>query len=235
MRACAKQHLAAAKYGETNHLRSHYYALLLIAFNWRADTAAARAAYDAARAIEDPTWPARVLTYGAMTEGALSMCAGRLIEARAAYGRAVRLALLTSERQALAATVSMVELDIACGNTEAALQLGRPLVLSLRHLGRRETRFELLVLTFSALLLEGQVEEARSVGAELLELALRIDTGRLYLALDAMSLLACLERRFGAAAQIALYADLTHEVQGRLMESRSMRGCSPICGGEQPR
>jgi predicted ATPase/DNA-binding winged helix-turn-helix (wHTH) protein len=206
--------LAAAKYAETHHVRSHYYALLLIAFNWRADTAAARAAFDAARAVEDPAWPSRVLTYGAMTEGALLMCAGKLVEARAAYERAVRLALLTSERQALAATVSMVELDIACGNTAAALQLGRPLVLSLRHLGRRETRFELLVLTFSALLLEGQVEEARSMGAELFELALRIDTSRLYLALDAMALLACMERRFAAAAQIALYADLTHEVHG---------------------
>ena len=206
--------LAAAKYAETNHPRSHYYALLLIAFNWRADTAAARAAFDAARAIEDPAWPTRVLTYGAMTEGALLMYAGRLAEARAAYERAVRLALLTSERQALAATVSVVELDIACGNTAAALQLGRPLVLSLRHLGRRETRFELLVLAFSALLLERQVEEARSMGAELFELALRIDTSRLYLALDAMALLACLERRFAAAAQIALYADFTHEFHG---------------------
>jgi tetratricopeptide (TPR) repeat protein len=206
--------LAAAKYAETHHVRSHYYALLLIAFNWRADTAAARAAFDAARTMEDPTWPARILTYGAMTEGALLMCAGRLAEARAAYERAVRLALLTSERQALAATVSIVELDIACGNTEAALQLGRPLALSLRHLGRRETRFELLVLTFSALLLAGEVEEARSTGAELFELALRIDTSRLYLALDAMALLACLERRFEAAARIALYADFTHEIHG---------------------
>lgn len=206
--------LAAAKYAETQHTRSHYYALLLIAFNWRADTTAAWAAYDAARAMEDPTWPSRVLTYGAMTEGALLMCAGKLVEARASYERAVRLALLTSERQALAATVSMVELDIACGNTEAALQLGRPLVLSLRHLGRRETRFEVLVLTFSALILEGQIEEARSMGAELYELALRLDTSRLYLALDAMALLACMEQRFALAAQIALYADSTHLVHG---------------------
>ena len=231
--------LAAAKYAATDDLRSHYYALLLSAFNWRADTAAARAAFDAARSIEDPTWPSRVLTYGAMTEAALLMCAGKLVEARASYERAVRLALLTSERQALAATVSVVELDIACGNTAAALQLGRPLVLSLRHLGRRETRFELLVLTFSALLLEDQIEEARSMGAELFELALRIDTSRLYLALDAMALLACMERRFAAAARIARYADFTHEVHGlvrrRPAEERMRRavvtaldeGCGP--------
>ena len=206
--------LAAAKYAETSHVRSHYYSLMQIAFNWRVDTSAARAAFDAARTLEDPAWPARILTYGAMTEGALLMSAGKLVEARAAYERAVRLALLTSERQALAASVCMVELDIACGNTAAALQLGRPLALSLRHLGRRETCFELLVLMFSALLITREMDEARSIGAELLALALRIDTSRLYTALDAMTLLACEERRYDAAARIAVYADLTHEVHG---------------------
>ena len=142
------------------------------------------------------------------------MSAGKLLEARAAYERAVRLALLTSERQALAASVSMVELDIACGNTGAALQLARPLALSLRHLGRRETCFELLVLMFSALLIDGEIDEARSIGAELFALALRIDTSRLYSALDAMALLACEEGRYEAAARIAVFADLTHHVHG---------------------
>jgi predicted ATPase/DNA-binding winged helix-turn-helix (wHTH) protein len=206
--------LAAAKYAETSHVRSHYYALMQIAFNWRVDTSAARAAFDAARVLEDPAWPSRILTYGALTEGALLMSAGKLAAARAAYERAVRLALLTSERQALAASVSIVELDIACGNTAAALQLARPLALSLRHLGRRETCFELLVLMFSALLSGGEIDEARSVGAELFSLALRIDTSRLYSALDAMALLACQERLYEAAARIAVYADLTHHVHG---------------------
>jgi hypothetical protein len=144
----------------------------------------------------------------------LLMSAGQFLEARAAYERAVRLALTTSERQALAATVCMVELDIACGSIAAALQLGRPLALSLRHLGRRETRFELLVLTFSALLLAGELSEARATGAELCDLALHIDTSRLYTTLDAMALLACKDLRFEAAARIAVYADLTHEVHG---------------------
>lgn len=67
------------------------------------------------------------------------MSAGRFDEARAAYQRAMKLALTTSERQALEATVHIVELDIAQGDTAAALQLGRPLALSLQHLGRRET------------------------------------------------------------------------------------------------
>jgi hypothetical protein len=151
-----------------------------------------------------------------MTEGALLMSAGQFVGARAAYERAVRLALTMSERLALAATVSLVELDIACGNTAAALQLGRPLALSLRHLGRRETRFELLVLTFSALLLADELDEARATGAELYELALRIDTSRLYTVLDAMALLACKNGREEIAARIACYADVTHEVHGQV-------------------
>jgi hypothetical protein len=185
-----------------------------IAFNWRVDTEAARAAFDAARTLEDPAWPARVLTYGAMTEGALLMTAGHLADARVAFERAVRLGMTMSERQALAASVNIVELDIAGGNTGSALQLGRPLALSLRHLGRRETLFELLVLNFSALLISGEIEAARSTGAELYELALRIDTSRLYTALDAMALLACAEQLYEAAARITLFADLTHETHG---------------------
>jgi hypothetical protein len=130
---------------------------MLLALNWRGDVAAARAAADAARRLEDPAWPARLLTHGALTEGALLLSQGDWAAARAAYQRAVKFALSISERQALAASVSLVELDIACGNLRAALQLGRPLAMSLRHSGKRETRFELLTLTFSALLLGGEI------------------------------------------------------------------------------
>jgi len=128
----------------------------------------------------------------------------------------MRLALSTSERQALAATVNIVELDIACGETSAALQLGRPLALSLRHLGCRDARFELLALIFSAQLIAKQIEEARATGAELYELAQRLDPGRLYTALDAMALLACEEARYDAAGRIALCADTTHEAHGEV-------------------
>jgi hypothetical protein len=93
----------------------------------------------------------------------------------------------------------------------------------LRHLGRRETRFELLVLTFSALLLSDELGEARATGAELYELALRIDTSRLYTTLDAMALLACKDGRYEAAARIAVYADVTHEVHG-LVRRRPAEG-----------
>ena len=207
--------LAAKMHTATGDLRSHYYALTLLAFNWRGDDSAARAAFDAARSLEDPAWPARLLTQGALTEGALLMTGGQFVEARAAYRRAVRLALTVSDRQALAATVNIVELDTACGDTASALQLGRPLALSVRHSGRRETRFELLGALFNALLIGGDITEARAIGAELFELAHRFDTGQLYLVLDAMAFLACVDGRYDVAARIIAVADTAHAAHGQ--------------------
>jgi predicted ATPase/DNA-binding winged helix-turn-helix (wHTH) protein len=207
--------LAAKMHTATGDLRSHYYALTLLAFNWRGDDSAARAAFDAARCLEDPAWPARLLTQGALTEGALLMSGGQFVAARAAYRRAVRLALTVSDRQALAATVNIVELDTACGDTASALQLGRPLALSLRHSGRRETRFELLGALFNALLIGGDITEARAIGAELFELAHRLDTSQLYLVLDAMAFLACVDGRYDVAARIIAVADAAHDAHGQ--------------------
>jgi predicted ATPase/DNA-binding winged helix-turn-helix (wHTH) protein len=207
--------LAANMHAAAGDVRSHYYALTQLAFNWRGDDAAARLAFDAARRLEDPAWPARLLAQGALTEGALLMSSGEFVGARSAYQRAVRLALTMSERLAFSATVNIVELDTACGDTASALQLGRPLSLSLQHAGRRETRFELLVTTFSALLIAGAIDEARANGAELYELALRLDTSKLYSVLDAMAFLACEEQRYEVAARIAAFADVAHEAHGQ--------------------
>jgi predicted ATPase/DNA-binding winged helix-turn-helix (wHTH) protein len=228
--------LAASMHSMTDNPRSHYYALMQLAHSWRADTHAARGAFEAARRLEDPLWPARLVAHGALTEGALLVGAGRFVEARAAYQRAVRLALTTSERQALAATVNVVELDIACGDTQAALQLGRPLAVSLQHMGRRETRFELLGLVFSALLLTGEIEEAHTTGRELYALAVQLDPARLYAILDAMAFLACTERRYEDGVRIALCADASHEARGqprrRPAEECMQRGVATLLAAE---
>jgi hypothetical protein len=208
--------LAAKMHADTNNFRAHYYTVALLASNWRVDTEQARAALDTARGLEESAWPARLLAYGALTEGAFFTCAGEFVAARNAYQRAMKLTLTKSERQALAATVNIVELDIACGNTAAALQLGRPLAISLRHLGRRDTRFDLLVLTFSALLLAGELAEARTTGAELYQLAQQLDTGKLYTVLDAMAYLAFKNGSHDVAARIATYADVAHENHGQV-------------------
>ena len=208
--------LAVAMHAAADDQRARYYALAQLAFSCRDDEPAARAAIEAARSLEDPAWPARLLTCGALAEGAVLMNGGEFLEARAAYRRAVMYALTVSERQALAASVSIVELDIACGDAASALQLGRPLELSLRHSGRRAAHFDLLVMNFSALLIAGSLDEARATGAEIHELAARLDAGRLYTVLDAMAYLACKDQRFAAAARILACADQAHEAHGQL-------------------
>jgi predicted ATPase/DNA-binding winged helix-turn-helix (wHTH) protein len=224
--------LAAQMHQVTGDARARYLALTLLAFNWRGDDTAARAAFDQARNIEDPAWPARLLTQGALTEGALLMSAGNFSAARESYRRAVRFALTTSERRALAATVSLVELDVAGGDAAAALQLGRPLALSLRYSGRRETYFELLIMIFSAWLIEGDLREARPIGAELYALALRMDPGKLYSVLDAMAYLACLDQMEIAAARIIACADAAQASHGqarrRPTEERMREGAVKI-------
>jgi hypothetical protein len=189
---------------------------MLLALNWRTDSSVARESFGSARRLEDPTWPARLLAHGAIAEGALLTGAERYSEARVAYERAVRVALTTGERQALAATVGIVELDIACGRTGEALQLARPLVASLRHVGRRETLFEVLVLTFSAELIGGELEEAQAHGEELYALARRSEMAKLYLALDAMAFLACQKGRLTNAARIAACAEEASAVHGQI-------------------
>ena len=207
--------LAAAKYAAAGDDRARYYALMLLAGNWRVDTESAWSTFETARALQDPAWPARVLSFGALTFGALLTSAGRFGEARATYQRAVRLALTTSERQALVGTSNIVELDVACGDTSAALQLGRPLALSLQHLGRRETHFELLTTLFSALLMVGERSEARATGIALYEHAGRFDASKLYTVLDAMAFMACEDARYDAAACIALCSDAAHVAHGQ--------------------
>jgi predicted ATPase/DNA-binding winged helix-turn-helix (wHTH) protein len=208
--------LAASMYADTREARAQYYALMQLAANWRVDTTQAWAAFAAARALEEPAWPARLLAHGALTEGGLLTSAGRFAEAREVYQRAMRLALTTSERQALLATVNIVELDVARGDAAAALQLARPLLLSLRHVGRRETHFELLAVSFVALLMSGESDEARALGLELYQAAVRLDPSKLYMALDAMAYLACTAQRYGDAAEVAACANRAHEAQGQV-------------------
>ncbi|HVS77986.1 MAG TPA: hypothetical protein VHE11_13700, partial [Steroidobacteraceae bacterium] len=90
------------------------------------------------------------------------------------------------------------------------------LISSLRHIGRRETLFEVLVLALSALLIAGELDEARAMGAELHELARKSEMDKLYLALDAMALLSCREGRYTEAARIARCAEDARGAHGQV-------------------
>jgi len=208
--------LAAALHSRTGDRRAEYYALLQLALNWRDDPDAAGRTLAAARRLEQPTWPSRLLAHGAIVAGGVMASAGQHAQARTAFRRALDHALVASERQALAAAVQIVELDIARGEIQDALQLARPLAISLRHSGRRETRHELLSLLFGALLLAGEFEEARAAGIELHELAKRLDLGRRHQSLDAMALLAANGGRHALAARVASASESAHESRGQV-------------------
>jgi hypothetical protein len=207
--------LAAASHAETGDRRSQYYALAQFVLNTRDEGEGARQACEIAHGLAQPDWPARLLALGATVEGAMLTSAGRFEQARAAYRRALDHALAASERQALAATVHIVELDIASGAIAAALQLARPLAVSLRYSGRQETRQELLVLLFGALVLAGELDEARAAGVELCELARRLEFSGLYPALDAMALFAVRSGRPELAVRITACAQAAHESHGK--------------------
>jgi len=218
-RQCDRARYAAelsATHAEPSDHRSRYYALMQLALNSRDHAQTAREALSTALTLQDPRWPPRLLMHGALTEAGLYMDGGDVARARDASRRAMRLALSVSERQALAATVRVVELDLAAGDVAAALQLARPLLLTLRHAGRPAAQLELLMLIFSALALGGEVREALDAGAELHALAAQTDPGKLYSVLDAMALLACSAGRHADAARIACYADVAHEAHGVL-------------------
>ncbi|HEU4516522.1 MAG TPA: winged helix-turn-helix domain-containing protein, partial [Steroidobacteraceae bacterium] len=106
--------LAAGLHAKSGDARGQAYALLQLALNWRDDLAGAGKALATARRLQQPNWPTRLLAHAAIVEGALLASSGKFMEARAAYRRALDHALASSERQALAATVHIVELDIAC-------------------------------------------------------------------------------------------------------------------------
>ncbi len=206
--------LAARCHERAGDARSRYYALLLWSANAAGDAEVAQGAHATARGLEDPAWPARLLAMGDLVEAQLALAGGRFVPARAACARAVRHALATSERQALAASVCLVEIDIASGQIASALQLVRPMAQGLRHSGRRETRQELLSIGLCALIESGALEEARAYAAELHGLAQRSDPGRMHEVLDAMACLACAGGRPADAARIVVVADRSQAAHG---------------------
>ena len=207
--------IAAAAYADAGDVAAEYYARLLLALNWRGNDTAAREAFVIGQRLEDAGWAARRLMQGALTEGAILVSAGLFDEARIAYRRAVRIALSVSERQALLAAVHIVELDLAGGDVQAALQLARPMALSIRDPRHRAVRYELLAVLFSSLLMAGELEEAHATGRELCDLARALDPGRLYAVLDSMAYLACGQQRYAVAARVLAVADRAHESHGQ--------------------
>jgi predicted ATPase/DNA-binding winged helix-turn-helix (wHTH) protein len=237
--------LAAQLHAEAGDKRAQYFDLVQLALNSDQDTLAARAALDTAHALEDAAWPPRLLTHGALAEGAWHAAAGDYAQASEACRRALRLALSVSERLALTATVHVVELDLVRGDFAAAIALGRPLEFSLQRAGRRRSCIAVQSLLCAACLLDDRRVEALQYGAELHRAALGPDADWTWLALEAMALLALRDGRDADAARVLACADAGHEARGgrergpaqrllreRVVQGLAAAGAGPVAGGK---
>jgi len=225
-RAAAQR--AVQCFEQVNDRRGIYLGLAHLAFSYRTDTPEAHAAFARMQTIEDPRWPAAVRLLGAKVEGGLASHAASVDAARRANER--RLALATtigSDRDIFAALGNLADVALIGGDAAEAVRLGRAL---LDRLGRRHrvTRAIALGNLLLALLALDDLAAARRSAAEFVELARQLDFMYVSVTADALALLATLEKRFAAAAQLLGYADAgyAHDQQQREPnEARARERC----------
>ncbi len=228
-RAAAQR--AVQCFEQVDDRRGVYLALAHLAFSYRTDTPEARAAFARMQALEDPRWPAAVRLMGAKVEGGLASHAASVDAARRANQR--RLALATtigSDRDIFAALGNLADVALIGGDAPEAVRLGRAL---LARLGRRHrvTRAIALGNLLLALLALDEVAAAREVATEFVELARQLDFMYVSVTADALALLAALEQRLAAAAQLLAYGDAAyaHDRQHREPnEARARERCMAL-------
>jgi predicted ATPase/DNA-binding winged helix-turn-helix (wHTH) protein len=184
------------------------------------DLPAARALLDEARAIEDPTWPAQRLLWGAEAGQWVARIAGDTADA---LERGRRLVALDRERGSVTGTYAaistgnLIDAELAAGDARGAARSGASLVESLRG-----TRHE-YALTFArinlmaALLALDDCGEARRVARAAWDKAPAFDVQ--HAAAAYLALLAALERRPRAAAQLVGYSDAIYAARDEVREA----------------
>ena len=184
------------------------------------DLPTARARLDEARALEDPAWPAQRLLWGAEAGQWVARIAGNTDDALA---RGRRLVALDRERGSLTGTYAaistgnLIDAELAAGDAQSAARGGAALVEWLRG-----TRHE-YALTFTrinlvaALLAMDDCAQARSVAQAAWEKAPAFDVQ--HAAAAYLALLAALERRFPAAAQLIGYSEAIYAARDEVREA----------------
>jgi predicted ATPase len=184
------------------------------------DLSVARARLEEARALEDPTWPAQRLLWGAEAGQWVARIAGDTAES---LERGRRLVALDRERGSLTGTYAaistgnLIDAELAAGNAQSAARCGADLVDWLRG-----TRHE-YALTFSrinlvaALLAMDDSAEARPVAHAAWDKAPAFDLQHATAAY--LALLAALERRPRAAAQLVGYSEAIYAARDEVREA----------------
>jgi len=184
------------------------------------DLPAACALLDEAQALEDPTWPAQRLIWGAEAGQWVARMKGDTDDALA---RGRRLVTLDRERGSLTGTYAaistgnLIDAELAAGDAQSAARSGAALVEWLRG-----TRHE-YALTFTrinlvaALLALDDCAQAHPVAQAAWEKAPAFDVQ--HAAAAYLALLAALEQRHRAAAQLVGYSEGIYTARGEVREA----------------
>ena len=184
------------------------------------DLPAARALLDEARALEDSTWPAQRLLWGAEAGQWVARIAGDTADA---LERGRRLVALDRARGSVTGTYAavsvgnLIDAELAAGDAHSAARSGAALVEWLRG-----TRHE-YALTFTrinliaALLSLNDCEQAREIGQAAWEKAPAFDIQ--HAATAYLALLAALEGRFSAAAELVGYSEAIYAARKEVREA----------------
>jgi len=187
------------------------------------DLAAARALLDEMRALEDPSWPAQRLIWGAEAAQWFARMSGDAVDS---LQRGRRLLALDRERGSRAdiAMGNLIDTEIAAGNAGAAARLGHELVASL-HGSRHEyslafARINLL----AALLAQDDAAAALPVAEAAWSRAAVFDLQ--HAAAAYLALLCALRDRPRAAVRLAAYSEAIYAARAEAREQNETAATS---------
>lgn len=219
LRSRAAAELAATLYAELGHARGEYLAWAEYALNWRVDCPEARRALARAEALEDPRWPAVVLTHGRTTGAVLDYTGGRHERARAALAAVAALC----ERDGYVAGVlrtgaNLVDVERHAGRTADAVARGEALLAWLPAGKASASEFTVFANLIGALVDQRDVARARAVVADCARRLGRLtEDSCMWSMLDLFGVLHALAGRFDAAARLAGASDRAYRERGALL------------------
>ena len=184
------------------------------------DLPAARALLDEARALEDPTWPAQRLLWGAEAGQWVARMSGDTADA---LERGRRLVALDRERGSLTGTYAaistgnLIDAELATGDAQSAARSGAALVQWLRGTRHEYALAVARINLMAALLAMNDCAQARTIGQAAWEKAPAFEVQ--HAAAAYFALLAALEFRPCAAAQLAGYSEAIYAARDEVREA----------------
>ncbi|MGE5118102.1 MAG: ATP-binding protein, partial [Betaproteobacteria bacterium] len=184
------------------------------------DLAAARALLDEARALDDSAWPAQRLLWGAEAGQWVARIAG---DTAHALERGRRLVALDRERGSLTGTYAaistgnLIDAELAAGDAQGAARSGAALVEWLRGTRHEYALTSARINLMAALLALDDCAGARTIALPAWEKAPAFEVQ--HAAAAYLALLAALEHRPCAAAQLVGYSEALYAARAEVREA----------------